>query len=40
VIIEAATEFRLSKDVKNANHWWDDNAREQSKKRMKQEENA
>jgi hypothetical protein len=24
VIIEATTEFRLSKDVKNANHWWDD----------------
>jgi len=24
VIIEVATEFRLSKDVKNANHWWDD----------------
>jgi hypothetical protein len=24
VIIEVATEFRLCKDVKNANHWWDD----------------
>ena len=24
VILEAATEFKLSKDVKNANHWWDD----------------
>ena len=23
-ILEAATEFRLSTDVKNANHWWDD----------------
>ena len=24
VILEAAKEFKLSKDVKNANHWWDD----------------
>ena len=23
VILEAATEFKLSNDVKNANHWWD-----------------
>ena len=23
VILEAVTEFKLSKDVKNANHWWD-----------------
>jgi len=22
VILQAATEFKLSKDVKNANHWW------------------
>jgi hypothetical protein len=22
-ILEAATEFKLSKDAKNANHWWD-----------------
>ena len=24
VILEATMEFKLSKDVKNANHWWDD----------------
>ena len=24
VILEAATEFKSPKDVKNANHWWDD----------------
>jgi len=24
VILEAATEFKLSEDVKNANHWWGD----------------
>jgi len=24
VILEAATEFKLSEDVKNTNHWWDD----------------
>ena len=24
VILEAATEFKLSKDVKNANRWWED----------------
>ena len=23
VILEAAREFELSKDAKNANHWWD-----------------
>jgi hypothetical protein len=24
VILQAAMEFRSSKDVKNANHWWDE----------------
>jgi len=24
VILETAMEFKLSKDVKNANHWWED----------------
>ena len=24
MILEAAKEFKLSKDAKNANHWWDD----------------
>jgi hypothetical protein len=24
VILEAVREFELSKDAKNANHWWDD----------------
>jgi len=24
VILKAATGFKLSKDAKNANHWWDD----------------
>ena len=24
VILEAAEEFKSPKDVKNANHWWDD----------------
>jgi hypothetical protein len=24
VILEAAEEFKLPKDAKNANHWWDD----------------
>jgi hypothetical protein len=24
MILAAATEFKLYKDVKNANHWWDD----------------
>jgi hypothetical protein len=24
VILEAAKEFKSSKDAKNANHWWDD----------------
>ena len=23
MILEAAKEFKLSKDAKNANHWWD-----------------
>jgi len=34
VILEAATEFKLSKDVKNANHWWDNEC-----KRVIQENN-
>ena len=24
VLLEAATEFKLSEDVKNANRWWDE----------------
>ena len=24
VILEAAKEFKVPKDAKNANHWWDD----------------
>jgi hypothetical protein len=24
MILEAASEFKLSKDPKNTNHWWDD----------------
>jgi len=27
VILEAVTEFKSSNDVKNANHWWDDECR-------------
>ena len=37
VILEAAREFELSKDAKNGGMM---NVREQSKKRMKQEENV
>jgi hypothetical protein len=24
MILEAASEFKISEDVKNTNHWWDD----------------
>jgi hypothetical protein len=34
MILEAASEFKLSKDSKNATHWWDDEC-----KRVIQEKN-
>jgi hypothetical protein len=38
VILEAAKEFKLSKDAKNANHLYETmNVREQFRKRTKQE---
>ena len=40
VILEAVMEYKLSKDVKNANHWWDDECKRAIQKRMKQEENV
>ena len=44
VILEAATEFKSPKDVKNANHWWDDECKsnprkERSKGKMFNQEN-
>jgi hypothetical protein len=32
VILEAAMEFKLSKEARNANHWWDDECKSNSRK--------
>jgi hypothetical protein len=35
VILETVTEFKLSKDVKNANHWWDEECKRAIKEKNK-----
>jgi hypothetical protein len=40
VILGAAKKFKLSKDAKNANHWWNDEYKRAIQEKKKQEGNV